>query len=377
MASLADSSERVVQRFFEAAAAPDLWPEALHELAQACGAEGAAAHASRGLETFATVGSRGVAELHDAFVKRWKAPELNSHRARGMVLIRRGWRGALTEQHCFTSEDLAHDPFQQDFFVRSGFSSFAGIILGNASGLSLSVSVIRRIRQGQYSRGEVAFINKLSGHLRAASAVALRLGIDSTRRLSDAYAMAGNPVALLGRDGHVMHMTAQFERLLANGVDVRDGRLESWQAEADNALTAAVERAVKHDRVLRDPLGSVVLPRKEGLRPLVAQVIPVVGRAQDIFQLVSAIVVLTDLEEASAAGPLEPLLQRAFGLTPAEARLAAAMSSGKTLPEISRAAGVSHETMRSRLKSVFEKTGTSRQTQLVHVLSRLARTRLS
>jgi hypothetical protein len=128
-----------------------------------------------------------VAELHGAFVKRWGAPELNSHRAHGLALIKRGWRGALTEQNCFSRDELARDPFQQEFFRRSGFSSFAGVIPGTAPRLALSVSIIRTIEQGEYSKADVEFVNKLSTRLRAASAVALRLGIDATRRLSDAY----------------------------------------------------------------------------------------------------------------------------------------------------------------------------------------------
>ena len=86
----------VVSRFYEAAALPELLPGALHELAQACGAEGAALHLSNGLQTMGTVGSAGLDELHHGFVKKWRAPELNSHRSRGLELIFRGWRGALT-----------------------------------------------------------------------------------------------------------------------------------------------------------------------------------------------------------------------------------------------------------------------------------------
>jgi DNA-binding CsgD family transcriptional regulator len=367
----ASAAEKVLEHFLEAAAAPDLWPEALHELSVACGAAGAAAHASDGLTTLVTVASKGVEELHDGFVKRWSAPELNSHRARGIELIRKGWRGALTEEHCFSRDDLAKDPFQQEFFLRSGYSSFAGMILGRNSGASLSVSVIRRIDQGTYSRGELAFINKLSRYLRAASAVALRLSDESTRRLTDAFAAAGNPVALLNRDGRVAYMTAGFELLLGDGLRTQAGRLQCWQSEANNALAAAIDVAVHHDGTLCKPFDAVVIPRRQGLRPLVAHVLPVVGRARDILRLVSAIVTLTDLD--AAASPLaNRVLEKAFRLTSAEARLASQIATGKSLPEISQTEGVVYETLRARLKSVFEKTGTGRQAELVALLSKLS-----
>ena len=51
------AAETVLGRFFEAAVAPELWPNALQGLAEACGAEGAAVNAIDGLRTHGTVGS--------------------------------------------------------------------------------------------------------------------------------------------------------------------------------------------------------------------------------------------------------------------------------------------------------------------------------
>ena len=105
--TIATAAETVLERFFEAAVAPELWPNAVNAI--------------DGLHTHGTVGSAALLELYRGFVTRWRAPDLNSHRARGLALIRRGWRGALTEQDCFTPEELARDPFHQECFVRSGF----------------------------------------------------------------------------------------------------------------------------------------------------------------------------------------------------------------------------------------------------------------
>src|ERR1041385_7187878 len=156
-----DAFEGVVHKFFEAAALPSLWPDALHALALACGAEGAAAHSADGLKTFGTVVSEGSVKLYDDFVTRWRAPELNSHRARGLALMQRGWRGVVTEQACFTPNDLARDPFHQEFITPAGYSAFAGVVLAKTPGLMLSTSIYRRPDQGPYQRDEVDLINKL------------------------------------------------------------------------------------------------------------------------------------------------------------------------------------------------------------------------
>jgi DNA-binding CsgD family transcriptional regulator len=368
----AAATETVLERFFEAAVVPEFWPKALQELAAACGAEGAAVNAIDGLRTHGSIGSDSLLELYQGFITRWRAPELNSHRARGMALIRRGWRGVLTEQDCFTPEELARDPFHQEYFMRSGFSSFAGAILAKGPGLMMSVSINRRPSQGEYTRREVALIGKLVDQLRAAGEVAVRVGIESTRRIADSLGATGHPIALLGRDGGVIHMNARFERLVADGVQIKGGRLGSWQDDADRRLAAAVHRALRHDGAMRDPFSAVVLPRRNGRRPLVARIIPVVGRAHDILHLAAALVTLTDLDVDALALP-ESLLQQAFDLTPAEARLAAEIGAGKAMPDIARAGRISRETLRSRLKAVFDKTGTARQTDLALLVARVAR----
>lgn len=59
---------------------------------------------------------------------------------------------------------------------------------------------------------------------------------------------------------------------------------------------------------------------------------------------------------------------RTNGLSPAEARLAAALVAGRELPAYAEVAGITSETARGYLKSIFGKTGTSRQSALVAAL---------
>ena len=74
-------------------------------------------------------------------------------------------------------------------------------------------------------------------------------------------------------------------------------------------------------------------------------------------------VYLTDPEK-----PVETdsqLLQRLFGLTPAEARVLERLVAGRTPEQIALDNGVEVSTVRSQIKALYEKTGTSRQLQLM------------
>jgi DNA-binding CsgD family transcriptional regulator len=63
------------------------------------------------------------------------------------------------------------------------------------------------------------------------------------------------------------------------------------------------------------------------------------------------------------------ILARLHGLTPAEARLAQILAGGDSLKEASEKLGFAESTVRSQLKSIFSKTNTNRQSELVRILS--------
>jgi DNA-binding CsgD family transcriptional regulator len=67
------------------------------------------------------------------------------------------------------------------------------------------------------------------------------------------------------------------------------------------------------------------------------------------------------------------LLQQAFALTPAETRLALGLANGQDLQSIARHHNVSVGTLRVQLKSIFIKTHTKRQSELIMLLARLTR----
>lgn len=81
-------------------------------------------------------------------------------------------------------------------------------------------------------------------------------------------------------------------------------------------------------------------------------------------------------------GVLEPLpgeiLVKLYGLTPAETRLLALLGQAMNLREAAQTLGVRETTARTQLRSVFAKTGTCRQAEVVRlVMSALPNTKSS
>ena len=93
-----------------------------------------------------------------------------------------------------------------------------------------------------------------------------------------------------------------------------------------------------------------------------------VGRFADL-SMPDAAVLLFIVDPANRAGVPLAWIVDAYGLTPAEARVALAVSSGLTISEAAIRLGLSPNTIKTHLRKVFAKTGTNRQTELARLVA--------
>jgi DNA-binding CsgD family transcriptional regulator len=183
-------------------------------------------------------------------------------------------------------------------------------------------------------------------------------------------------VALLDRRGAVHHLNAQANSIVARGDGLAlaaGNRLAAGDADTTAALSRAIGSAVA-DQLLNAPhfSSTVSVPRSGALRPYVLQFAPLPERNSFSTRAgtVAAIVFLNDpeLESTLDAGTLKSM----FGITPAEARLAARLCGGDTLAAAAEHCGVEMATARSQLAALYDKTGCHSQAQLVRLLLSLA-----
>lgn len=106
---------------------------------------------------------------------------------------------------------------------------------------------------------------------------------------------------------------------------------------------------------------------RPGRRSLVLQAMPL---PQAGIVGPHTVVILIDLGELPPVKPTT--LEAMFGLTPAEVRLAMLLTSGSTPSEAAQEQGISVATVRSQLSSIFIKTQTRRQGELIALVARLS-----
>jgi DNA-binding CsgD family transcriptional regulator len=118
------------------------------------------------------------------------------------------------------------------------------------------------------------------------------------------------------------------------------------------------------------PVGTMSLPSPGSGRPLMVLVSPVRADGPGNMHDAAAMVMLCD-PDRPAQIPAHWIMD-AYGLTLAEVRVALAMSCGATIPATARQLQISPNTVKTHLRRVFSKTGTSRQTELARLMATIS-----
>jgi DNA-binding CsgD family transcriptional regulator len=94
----------------------------------------------------------------------------------------------------------------------------------------------------------------------------------------------------------------------------------------------------------------------------------VVRDAKTYYGTPVVLVLAAERKTLHGPGPDPKLLRQAFGFTPTEARLASHLAQGRTLADCACLLTVTEQSARTYLRSLFRKTQTGRQTELVLLL---------
>jgi DNA-binding CsgD family transcriptional regulator len=173
-------------------------------------------------------------------------------------------------------------------------------------------------------------------------------------------------VIIVDSGGQVIEMNRAVESIvqLEDGLSIRNGRL-CTRRTFETVKVAKLIAAATADAKSSAAAGRMLVGRCDVLPPYVLTVAPLrTDMAVDNRRL--ALIVVVDPQRHS---PSETDLAEFFGLSPAEARLAAALLTGKTLSQIAASTGVRITTLRTQLGSILRKVGAERQSDLIRILS--------
>jgi DNA-binding CsgD family transcriptional regulator len=185
-------------------------------------------------------------------------------------------------------------------------------------------------------------------------------------------------IAVVDAGARPVMMNAAAEAILAmaDGMLVSGRRLEAlWHAERARLAQLITSACAVADGAGAGAGGHLTITRPSGLRPFLVVVSPLPRSFRDRRGRqtpVAAVIIKDPQAEPHASAESRREIATLYDLTRAEERLLDLILDGLGLFEAAEHLGVSRNTVRTHMKRIYAKTGTSRQAELVRRLGHLA-----
>jgi DNA-binding CsgD family transcriptional regulator len=231
---------------------------------------------------------------------------------------------------------------------------------------------MRTEANGPFSNDECQRLGLVLPHIRRAVELQTRIGMaDARQRLSTEILDAlGHPAFILDGGCRILHANAAGDALLADGTLLTG--LGGYLSARSPPVAEEIAAATRLTENIASPSGITRPSPWVSLASITAD-----WHGIQFFRLSPAwvlnpsraVAVLAIIRRRSTATiPSVEVIRQRFALTVSEAALASLLATGKSLSEIAANKRVSVETARTQLKSVFRKTGTRRQADLIRLL---------
>ena len=176
-------------------------------------------------------------------------------------------------------------------------------------------------------------------------------------------------VVILGASGSILCCSRKADEALSerDGLQLQAGRLRATCAKEDRELQAAIKSAIQAAAGGVQTTRGIALTRLSGQRNLglVVQAMPAAARPGANAAPTVAIFLRDPEANAEVEGDL---VRELFDLTPAEAAVARRLAAGLSLEDAASSLDISRNTARAHLRSIFSKSGITRQTELVRLM---------
>lgn len=363
--SVSQQANRAFDKCFDAAIGLTDWPTALQMLSEALGADSSVLLPS-GQDFSALHRVQIESTEHASFTDLWLArvgDPLSDPHSDGPRYHRIPSYPCVTEHQITTDDERAHRPYFNEV-ARPGKREWWANLRAKTCHQTWSLNLYRGGRRGPFGREEAEEVGCAAPRLRRLGATIERFAQAGWDARLDSFDRLRLAAFLIDREALVLNVNAAGEARLGRGLILYRRRLVAADAEAQVALSRFL-RQIAHGA---EPPGPLILGKAEGQR-LLFEYIPCTSRSVEIFLGAKGFVLVSDL--AATARPQRGLLQEAFDLTPAEERLALELAEGQGLAGAASVLGIGHETARSQLRAIFDKTGARSQAQLSILLTRL------
>lgn len=271
--------------------------------------------------------------------------------------------GTVAEQMC-PRDEFVKTEFYNDFFRAMDTETAVGLTIMRENGCCFFLTNITKRSDANENRGSADRLTRLSPHLKRAFNFyrnrSEKTAADIGGSLFDALNVG---VLIIGEWSAVKASSAMGQSMLDRG-DVVGltpiGRLRLRDRGVNDLLVGMLGRHFSGPKVVAATIGATKLSliRLEK------------DRVSEFFEGPTVVLLLEPIQSGGRKIRVSDFA-KLHGLTKAEVRVLSGVVSGQSIAEIAECVSVTRETIRTQLKALYAKTGTSRQVDLIRLAAGL------
>ena len=262
--------------------------------------------------------------------------------------------------------ELLRTEFYNDWLSPQRLQHSIAAVVSNSSERIIICSTLRPSRRGPFTERDRTYYASFLPHLRRAIETRERLAdaVNAGRGALELLENSSNACVLLNGALRPVFVNRAARSILSSqgGLSIKNGTLVSARTEDTSRLQKLIARAAA-----TPPSGGEMALFRECGQPLLILVSPVQCRYESPLPPQSVVAVWISDPDRKRLSPVHRI-RSLFGLTRAEASVAAELAKGLSLHEIADLLEISRHTARNHLKHILEKTGAHRQADVVRLV---------
>ncbi len=365
-----EAFSRVVETVYDCALDPNRWRDAIRLIADLCESQ----RCTLGVHDYANQCNDFMFQVGWEDEHYWRLHEEKYSRMNPFfVPLQMVPMGTVVTSGMLVNEDeFLETRYYQEWVKPQGltvdFIAFKALQTGQRTGLFF---VNRLEPHPRYGDAEVRLLTLLSPHICRAVAISDALNLKTIR--SEALEATLNAltsgVYLVDRLGRIIYMNRAAEQQVrgSNALRIEHDHLAPLERNARVAMANAIAEAIADEAETPASGMTLALPDRES-GGFVATILPLNrGERRNVYGAFAAMAAIF-VQDPVVVPPFPgEAFAKLYGLTGGELRVLLAMAPGLGVKEAAEMLGISEATVRTHVQHIYDKTGTSKQTELMHL----------
>lgn len=349
---LSQALDQVQAAVFE----PSLWLPAIEAISRASGALGANIMEPTGRGVFgAALCTENLGDLLEGYIRE----EWNARDFRAQLLPPLHRSGVVLETNFIPREQF--DDHEYYKFLRK-YGVGDSVLMDISAGKDKLYFVLQNgVSDNSPALEDMAHFHFIRSRLLTAMQLAKHIDASKVKGMAAAFETSNIASIFFNRKGLVTLTNPKADALFTGGLRISRGEVRAFFASETARFNRELKIAIQANGHAAEALAAVRLSRP-GKRPLIVRFERFGPNLSDVFSHSCAVALIEDPDEDMRLKP--ETLMALFDLTPTEARISLLVASGLSAVDIAARHTAGYETVRSHIRSIFQKTGTGRQSEL-------------